>query len=96
MNIKLFAYLAITSNYINSSNGINSRINKQPIFKCNSTPNLRMLYNTTYTTTYTTTYNDIENNNIISCDEYKTVIFNKYKRNLYLRSKEKYTFDENK
>lgn len=92
MNIKLFAYLAITSNYINSSNGINSRINKQPIFKCNSTPNLRMLYNTTYTTTY----NDIENNNIISCDEYKTVIFNKYKRNLYLRSKEKYTFDENK
>jgi hypothetical protein len=55
-----------------------------------------MLYNTTYTTTYTTTYNDIENNNIISCDEYKTVIFNKYKRNLYLRSKEKYTFDENK
>jgi len=93
MNIKLFAYLAITSNYINSSNGINSRI-KQPIFKCNSTPNLRMLYNTTYTTTY----NDIENNNIISCDEYKTVIFNKnkYKRNLYLRSKEKYTFDENK
>jgi len=92
MNIKLFAYLAITSNYIYSSNGINSRINKQPIFKCNSTPNLRMLYNTTYTTTY----NDIENNNIISCDEYKTVIFNKYKRNLYLRSKEKYTFDENK
>ncbi len=92
MNIKLFAYLAITSNYINSSNGINSRINKQPIFKCNSTPNLRMLYNTTYTTTY----NDIENNNIISCDEYKTVIYNKYKRNIYLRTKEKHTFDENK
>ena len=90
MNIKLFAYLAITSNYINYSNGINSRINKQPIFKCNSTPNLRMLYNTTYTTTY----NDIKNNNIISCDEYKTVIYNKYKRNIYLRAKEKYTFDE--
>ena len=88
MNIKLFAYLAITSNFINYSNGINSRINKQPLLRCNSTPNIKMLYNSTYTTTFN------DNNNIISSSEYKTVIFNKYKRNIYLRSKEKYTFDE--
>lgn len=94
MNIKLIAYLAITSNYINSCNGINSSINKQTISRCNSVPNLRMLYNTTtYTTIYSAEYNDIKKNNIISSSEYKTVIYNKNKRNTYLRTKEKYTFD---
>ena len=97
MNIKLIAlisYIAIASNYIDYVDGINSHINKPPILRCNSAPDLRLLYNTTYTTTYTTTFND--NNNIISSSEYKTVIFNKYKRNIYLRSKEKYTFEDNR
>ena len=97
MNIKLIdliAYIAIASNYIDYAYGINSHINKPPILRCNSAPDLRLLYNTTYTTTYTTTFND--NNNIISSSEYKTVIFNKYKRNIYLRSKEKYTFEDNR
>ena len=97
MNIKLIAlisYIAIASNYIDYADGINSHINKPPILRCNSAPDLRLLYNTTYTTTYTTTFND--NNKIISSSEYKTVIFNKYKRNIYLRSKEKYTFEDNR
>jgi hypothetical protein len=101
MNIKLIAYLAITSNYINSINGVNSSINKQPLLRCNSTPNLRQLYNSTYSTIYTATHNaehtaihnDISNSNIISSSEYKTNIYNKNKRNTYLRTKERYTFD---
>ena len=95
MNIKfidLITYIVIASNYIDYTDGINSRTNKPPILRCNSAPDLRLLYNTTYTTTYTTTFND----NIISSSEYKTVIFNKYKRNIYLRSKEKYTFEDNR
>ena len=97
MNIKLIAlicHIVIASNYIDYVDGINSHINKPPILRCNSAPDLRLLYNTTYTTTYTTTFND--NNKIISSSEYKTVIFNKYKRNIYLRSKEKYTFEDNR
>ena len=94
MNIKLFAYLAISSNYMNSINGVHSSINKQPLLRCNSVPNLRQLYNSTYTATH----NDISNSNskIISSSEYKTVIYNKNKRNIYLRAKEKYTFEYNK
>jgi len=94
MNIKfidLITYIVIATNYIDYVDGINSRTNKPPILRCNSAPDLRLLFNTT---SYTTTFND--NNNIISSSEYKTVILNKYKRNIYLRSKEKYTFEENR
>jgi hypothetical protein len=97
MNIKLIdliTYIVIASNYIDCADGINSHINKPPILRCNSAPDLRLLFNTTYTTTYTTTFND--NDNIISSSEYKTIIFNKYKRNIYLRSKEKYTLEDNR
>lgn len=48
-----------------------------------SSPNLRMLYNET----------SYIKNNIISSNEYKNNIYNRYKRNPYLRSKEKYSFD---
>uniref|UniRef100_A0A6C0LFM8 Uncharacterized protein n=1 Tax=viral metagenome TaxID=1070528 RepID=A0A6C0LFM8_9ZZZZ len=48
-----------------------------------SSPNLRLLYNET-------SYNK---NTIISSNEYKNNIYNRYKRNPYLRSKEKYSFD---
>ena len=54
------------------------------LMRSNSTPDLRMLYNETSTD---------GNKGIISCDEYKKNIYNRYKRNPYLRSKEKYTFD---
>jgi len=94
MNIKFIdfiTYIVIATNYIDYVDGINSRTNKPPILRCNSAPDLRLLFNTT---SYTTTFND--NNNIISSSEYKTVILNKYKRNIYLRSKEKYTFEENR
>ena len=101
MNIKVIAYLAIASNYVNSTNGVNSRMSKHAISRCNSAPDLRVLYNTTAmatATTYTTasaysTYKDA--NNIMSYEQYKSIIYNKYKRNIYLRSKEKYTFDAN-
>lgn len=33
-------------------------------------------------------------NNIIPSSKYKSIIFNRYKRNIYLRSKEKYTLGE--
>jgi uncharacterized membrane protein len=94
MNIKfidLITYIVIATNYIDYADGINSRTNKPPILRCNSAPDLRLLFNTT---SYIRTFND--NNNIISSSEYKTVIFNKYKRNIYLRSKEKYTFEDNR
>ena len=83
MNLKLITFVAITSGYIIYTDGINSH-NKFSILKCKSTPDLRSLYNDT-------SYN-YNNKNIISCDEYKKHIYNKYKRNKYLRSKEKYTF----
>ena len=106
MNIKVIAYLAIASNYVNSTNAVNSCISKLAISRSSSAPDLRVLYNTTASatamaTTYTTasasaysTYNDA--NNIMSYEQYKSIIYNKYKRNIYLRSKEKYTFDANK
>lgn len=97
MNIKCIAYLAIVSNYINTTNGINSRIDKKPISRCNSAPDLRVLCNaTTYASTYATatTYNSM--NTIISCEQYKSNIYNKNKRNIYLRSKEKHFFDAKK
>lgn len=59
--------------------------------RCNSAPNLIALYNTTdYTATYTATYD----NKVMPYNKYKSLIFNRYKRNIYLRSKEKYTFAE--
>jgi hypothetical protein len=54
------------------------------LMRSNSTPDLRMLYNETSTD---------GNKGIISSNEYKKHIYNRYKRNPYLRSKEKYTFD---
>lgn len=54
------------------------------LMRSNSTPELRMLYNETSTD---------GNKGIISSNEYKKHIYNRYKRNPYLRSKEKYTFD---
>lgn len=108
MNIKVIAYLAIASNYVNSTIAVNSRISKLAISRSSSAPDLRVLYNTTASatamaTTYTTasasasaysTYNDASN--IMSYEQYKSIIYNKYKRNIYLRSKEKYSFDLNK
>lgn len=104
MNIKVIAYLAIASNYVNSTIAVNSCISKLAISRSSSAPDLRVLYNTTASatamaTTYTTasaysTYNDA--NNIMSYEQYKSIIYNKYKRNIYLRSKEKYSFDLNK
>ena len=88
--------MIVAFSYMNYSNGINQSINKPSISRCSSSPNLRLLYNTTTSlTTSLTTYNDV-NNNVISCETYKLVINNKYKRNLYLRSKVKYTFDDTK
>ena len=108
MNIKVIAYLAIASNYVNSTIAVNSCISKLAISRSSSAPDLRVLYNTTASatamaTTYTTasasasaysTYNDASN--IMSYEQYKSIIYNKYKRNIYLRSKEKYSFDLNK
>lgn len=54
------------------------------LIRSNSTPDLRMLYNETSAD---------GNKGIISSNEYKKNIYNRYKRNPYLRSKEKYTFD---
>jgi hypothetical protein len=56
------------------------------LMRSTSVPNLRMLYNETST--------DTNNKGIISYDEYKSNIYNRYKRNTYLRSKEKYTLEK--
>jgi hypothetical protein len=67
-------------------------VRKPTLMRSNSTPDLRIplsriipLYNNETSTD--------TNKGIISCDEYKRNIYNRYKRNPYLRSKEKYTFD---
>ena len=99
MNLKLITYLTITSSYINYSNGINSHSNKLGIFKCKSAPDLRLMNNESSSNLYTITAaanNNLRKINIISCDDYKKNFYNKNKRNLYLRSKEKYTFDDTK
>jgi hypothetical protein len=74
----------ITMNHINISSGINGLYGKT-ILRCNSVPNLSSMYNTTNC-----------DNNIISYCEFKSAIKNKYRRNMYLRSKEKYNYDANK
>ena len=76
--IKVLVLAVIITNYVFITN-------RRPILKCNSAPNLALIYNTTNC-----------NNDIISCCEFKSVIKNKYRRNMYLRSKEKYNYDANK
>ena len=92
MNARYIAYLVITSNYLNYTNGINSHINKVPIFKSNSEPDLRLLHNTSFYTSYTYKINNIPANS----DKYKAIINNKYRRNIYLRAIEKYKKKEKK
>ena len=95
MNARYSAYLVITSNYLNYTNGINTHINKVSIFKCNSEPELRMLYNTSFYTSYTSSINNI-NDKPANSDKYKAIINNKYRRNIYLRAIEKYKYDDTK
>ena len=95
MNARYIAYLVITSNYLNYTNGINTHINKVSIFKCNSEPELRMLYNTSFYTSYTSSINNI-NDKPANSDKYKAIIYNKYRRNIYLRAIEKYKYDDTK
>jgi hypothetical protein len=87
--IRYISYLVITSGYINYARATN--INKRPLMRCNSAPNLIALYNTT---DYTATYTASNDNKITPYNKYKSIVFNRYKRNIYLRSKEKYTFAE--
>ncbi len=84
MNLKMITdvatIVAITLISIHSADGVRS----PNLMRSNSSPNLRILYNETSADS---------NKNIISSAEYKKYIYNRYKRNPYLRSKEKYTFD---
>ena len=95
MKARFIAYLVITLNYLNYTNGMNSRIDRTPIMKCYSAPELRILYNTTVYTSYTSIINDI-NNKPVHIDKYKSIIHDKYRRNMYLRSKEKYNYNTDK
>lgn len=101
MNLKLITYLAITSGYINCSQGGWS--NRQQLTRCNSAPDLRALCNTTVylsasgagaSSLVPELVKDNKNNRMIPYSKYKSLVFNRYKRNIYLRSKEKYTFAE--
>ncbi len=108
----------ITSGYINYSRATqHSPINKRPLMRCNSAPDLNALYNTTYymsasaanaagaasagsvsnaasVANAASVVSASKENNIIPSNKYKSIIFNRYKRNIYLRSKEKYTLGE--
>ena len=106
----------ITSGYINYSRATqHSPINKRPLMRCNSAPDLNALYNTTYYMSASAANaasasgvsgaasasgvaanaaSVSKENNIIPSSKYKSIIFNRYKRNIYLRSKEKYTLGE--
>ena len=63
-----------------------SHFKKPPMIRCKSAPDLRALYNDTI-------YMSINDNNknLVPYNKYKSIIFNRYRRNIYLRSKEKYT-----
>ena len=80
--MKMIMVVAMTLKCIHSTYGI--REISPSLMRSTSTPNLRMVYNETSANT---------NKDIITCDEYKKNIYNRYKRNTYLRSKEKYSFD---
>jgi hypothetical protein len=112
----------ITSGYINYSRAAqHSHINKRPLMRCNSAPDLKALYNTTYymsasaanaagasgaasvsnaasiasiASASSAAALGTKEKNIIPSSKYKSIIFNRYKRNIYLRSKEKYTLGE--
>jgi hypothetical protein len=108
----------ITSGYINyaraTQHSPQKPINKRPLMRCNSAPDLKALYNTTYymsasaasaanaaSASGTSSVSGAasvasvsKENNIIPSSKYKSIIFNRYKRNIYLRSKEKYTLGE--
>ena len=83
MNLKMIMVVAITLKCIHSTYGIREKTPN--LMRSTSTPNLRILYNETSAN---------KNMNIISYDEYKGNIYNRYKRNTYLRSKEKYTLEK--
>ena len=93
--IKYISYLVITSGYINYTQATQhsqhsqqtSHINKRLLMRCNSSPNLTALYNMT-------NHMVSNDNQITPYNKYKSIVFNRYKRNVYLRSKEKYTFAE--
>lgn len=90
--IRYISYLVITSGHINclhlhKASQEASHINKRPLIRCNSAPNLTSLYNST-------TYISSNDNKITPYNKYKSIIFNRYKRSMYLRSKEKYTLGE--
>ena len=88
--IRYISYIVITSGYINYAQATqHSHINKRPLMRCNSAPNLTALYNTT---ACTTAYMPSNDNQITPYNKYKSLVFNRYKRSIYLRSKEKYTF----
>ena len=80
MNLKMITVVAFAALATQSVDGLRT----PNLMRSNSTPDLRMLYNETSTD---------GNKGIISSNEYKKHIYNRYKRNPYLRSKEKYTFD---
>uniref|UniRef100_A0A6C0CCU2 Uncharacterized protein n=1 Tax=viral metagenome TaxID=1070528 RepID=A0A6C0CCU2_9ZZZZ len=100
--IRYISYLVITSGHINyawatpaNAATQGTHINKRPLMRCNSAPDLTALYNTTsHMSTYTATYMSSNDNKVMPYNKYKSLIFNRYKRNIYLRSKEKYTFAE--
>jgi hypothetical protein len=105
MNLKQITYLVIIASYFNYTRGINSytNTNRRPLMRCNSAPDLISLYNNTvYTASATSTAKTSKAATIASKNDivpvpsskYKSLIFNRYKRNIYLRSKEKYTLGE--
>ena len=72
-----------------------------PLIRSNSAPDLRALCNTTLYLSASASGATLlvpelvkDNNKIIPYSKYKSLVFNRYKRNIYLRSKEKYTFAE--
>ena len=110
MNLKLITYLAITSGYINCSHRsmattaaatATTAATSSPLIRSNSAPDLRALCNTTLYLSASASGATLlvpelvkDNNKIIPYSKYKSLVFNRYKRNIYLRSKEKYTFAE--
>lgn len=78
-------FLSYINSHINNSRDSPTTRNSR-MTRCKSAPDLRTLYNDTI-------YMSINDNNknMVPYSKYKAIIFNRYRRNIYLRSKEKYT-----
>jgi hypothetical protein len=82
-------YLVVCICLLSCLSHIISHTNSRPMMRCKSAPDLKVLYNDTMCAPITD-----NKKNLVPYSKYKAIINNRYRRNIYLRSKEKYTLKD--